>query len=40
VNMNALPHIATKANSSSQWPSGRVIAARLGFARKRRSPGD
>src|SRR5690606_30027697 len=25
VNMNALPHIATRANSSSQWPSGRVI---------------
>jgi hypothetical protein len=40
VNMNALPHIATRANSSSQWPSGRVIAARLGFVRERRSPGD
>ena len=25
VNMKALPHIATRANSSSQWPSGRVI---------------
>ena len=26
VIMNALPHIATSANSSSQWLSGRVIA--------------
>ena len=25
VIMNALPHIATSANRSSQWPSGRVI---------------
>ena len=30
VNMNALPHIATRANSSSQWPSGRIIARELG----------
>jgi hypothetical protein len=35
--MNALPHIATRANSSSQWPSGRVIGGSIGFARERRS---